>query len=190
MPQLLDASRAKCPPDPEAISEVNSVSPQRLGIAAGNGDPVSDLCELPQINHRIAIAGFLPKPRSRPHQLKVRGAVEADTIGADSFQLAGGGASQAGGCDRQGRPICNSPAPSAAKEGYFRGDILAAAASLNYTANAAGTGGTLTVNDGAHTANIALVGQYAASDFHIASDSGNHALVQIEQHAHQMAAAA
>jgi hypothetical protein len=70
------------------------------------------------------------------------------------------------------------------------GDILAAAATLSYTANAAGTGGTLTVNDGAHTANIALAGQYAASDFHIASDSGNHALVQIEHQAHQMAAAA
>jgi len=49
------------------------------------------------------------------------------------------------------------------------GDILAATASLNYTANAAGTGGTLTVNDGVHTAGIAFAGQYAASDFHIAS---------------------
>ena len=70
------------------------------------------------------------------------------------------------------------------------GDILAATASVNYTANNAGTGGTLTVSDGAHTANIALAGQYAASDFHIASDSGNHALVQIEHQVHQMAAAA
>jgi VCBS repeat-containing protein len=70
------------------------------------------------------------------------------------------------------------------------GDILAATASLNYTANAAGTGGTLTVNDGVHTASIAFTGQYAASDFHIASDSGNHALVQIEHQAHQLAAAA
>jgi hypothetical protein len=70
------------------------------------------------------------------------------------------------------------------------GDILAATASLNYTSNAAGTGGTLTVNDGAHTANIAFTGQYAASDFHIASDSSNHALIQIEQQAHQLAAVA
>jgi hypothetical protein len=70
------------------------------------------------------------------------------------------------------------------------GDILAATASINYSANTAGTGGTLTVSDGAHTANISLAGQYAASDFHIASDSGNHALVQIEHQAHQMAAAA
>jgi T1SS-143 domain-containing protein len=70
------------------------------------------------------------------------------------------------------------------------GGILAATASLNYTENAAGTGGTLTVNDGSHTANIAFNGQYATSDFHVATDSGNHALIQIEQHAHQVAAAA
>jgi hypothetical protein len=48
----------------------------------------------------------------------------------------------------------------------------------------------LTVNDGTRTANIAFTGQYATSDFLVASDSGNHALIQIEQHAHQMAAAA
>ena len=70
------------------------------------------------------------------------------------------------------------------------GDIQGSTASLNYAENAAGTGGTLTVNDGAHTANIAFSGQYAAADFLVASDSANHALVQIEQHTHQMAAAA
>jgi hypothetical protein len=69
-------------------------------------------------------------------------------------------------------------------------DILAATSSLNYTENAAGTAGTLTVNDGAHTANIAFSGQYATADFLVASDPANHALIQIEQHAHQMAAAA
>jgi hypothetical protein len=46
------------------------------------------------------------------------------------------------------------------------------------------------VNDGSHTANIAFAGQYATADFHVATDSGNHALIQIEQHAHQVAAAA
>ena len=40
------------------------------------------------------------------------------------------------------------------------GDILASTASLNYAENANSTGGTLTVNDGSHTANIALSGQY------------------------------
>ena len=70
------------------------------------------------------------------------------------------------------------------------GDILASTASLNYAENANGTGGTLTVNDGSHTANIALSGQYAAADFHLSSDSTNHVLIQMEHQAHQVAAAA
>ena len=41
---------------------------------------------------------------------------------------------------------------------------------LGYAANANNTGGTLTVSDGAHTANLALLGQYAASSFAAAGD--------------------
>ena len=40
------------------------------------------------------------------------------------------------------------------------------------TPNADNTGGTLTVTDGQHTANIALLGQYLAAGFHDAGDSG------------------
>jgi hypothetical protein len=40
----------------------------------------------------------------------------------------------------------------------------------NYLANAEGTGGTLTVSDGAHTANISLLGQYTAEGFHMNDD--------------------
>ena len=36
---------------------------------------------------------------------------------------------------------------------------------LSYAANSSNTGGTLTVSDGTHTANIALLGQYMAADF-------------------------
>ena len=36
---------------------------------------------------------------------------------------------------------------------------------LSYAANSNNTGGTLTVSDGTHTANIALLGQYMAADF-------------------------
>lgn len=49
-------------------------------------------------------------------------------------------------------------------------DISATNATLNYTANATGTGGVLSVSDGTHTANIQLQGQYAADDFHSAAD--------------------
>ncbi|MGC2414570.1 MAG: hypothetical protein WA459_17970 [Stellaceae bacterium] len=42
---------------------------------------------------------------------------------------------------------------------------------LGYTANAAGTGGTLTLGDGTHTASLALLGQYAAAGFAIGADA-------------------
>jgi probable HAF family extracellular repeat protein len=41
---------------------------------------------------------------------------------------------------------------------------------LAYTANQNNTGGTLAVSDGVHDAAIILLGQYAAADFHAASD--------------------
>jgi T1SS-143 domain-containing protein len=69
-------------------------------------------------------------------------------------------------------------------------DILAGTASLNYTENAQGTGGVLTVTDGTHTANIAFAGQYSTADFRLGSDLGNHALVQLENQAHQLTNAA
>ena len=47
----------------------------------------------------------------------------------------------------------------------------------DYLPNAQGTGGTLTVSDGAHTANISLLGQYTAENFHVSDD--HHAGTQI-----------
>jgi hypothetical protein len=46
------------------------------------------------------------------------------------------------------------------------------AMTLGYAANAGGSGGILTMSDGTHTASLALLGQYAASGFHAASDAG------------------
>ncbi|HEV2335207.1 MAG TPA: hypothetical protein VGS13_06910 [Stellaceae bacterium] len=42
---------------------------------------------------------------------------------------------------------------------------------LGFTENAAGTGGTLTLGDGTHTASLALLGQYAAAGFAIGADA-------------------
>jgi probable HAF family extracellular repeat protein len=51
------------------------------------------------------------------------------------------------------------------------GDIAAGAnATLGYAANSGNTGGTLTVSDGTNTANLALLGQYTAASFAVASD--------------------
>jgi hypothetical protein len=45
--------------------------------------------------------------------------------------------------------------------------------SLSYTANQAGTGGVLQVSDGAHSANITLLGQYDAAGFISTADGGS-----------------
>src|SRR5258708_7649064 len=42
---------------------------------------------------------------------------------------------------------------------------VAEGTTLNYTPNADGTGGTLSVTDGAHTANIALLGKFDPAGF-------------------------
>ena len=48
---------------------------------------------------------------------------------------------------------------------------------LAYSENAAGTGGTLTVNDGRHAASIALLGNYMAASFVAAPDGHGGTLV-------------
>jgi hypothetical protein len=48
---------------------------------------------------------------------------------------------------------------------------------LGYAANSNNTGGTLTVSDGTHTANIALLGQYMAASFAMATDGSGGTLI-------------
>ena len=57
---------------------------------------------------------------------------------------------------------------------------FAAGASMSYAENQQGTGGTLTVSDGSHTANITLLGQYAADGFQGSDD--HHAGTLIAYH--------
>ena len=57
-------------------------------------------------------------------------------------------------------------------------DVLAGPnTTLDFTGNADGSGGMLTVSDGTHTAHIELAGQYAASGFHLASDGSGGTLI-------------
>ncbi|MEH2568849.1 Ig-like domain-containing protein [Bradyrhizobium sp. AZCC 2289] len=57
-------------------------------------------------------------------------------------------------------------------------DILFGASTTeSYTANQAGTGGTLTVSDGVHTANIVILGQYSGNGFTTSVDNGGGTLV-------------
>jgi hypothetical protein len=48
---------------------------------------------------------------------------------------------------------------------------------LGYVANSNNTGGTLTVSDGTHTANIALLGQYMAASFAMSTDGSGGTLI-------------
>ena len=52
----------------------------------------------------------------------------------------------------------------------LRDIAFGAGTTVGYTANADGSGGTLSISDGAHMANIGLVGQYDASGFAAGSD--------------------
>ncbi|MDH2348927.1 Ig-like domain-containing protein, partial [Bradyrhizobium sp. SSUT77] len=61
-------------------------------------------------------------------------------------------------------------------------DFNFANATLNYTANANGTGGTLSVTDGAHTANIALLGQYDPAGFQTEADKNTGTLISYHDH--------
>jgi hypothetical protein len=48
---------------------------------------------------------------------------------------------------------------------------------LGFSEAPSGTSGTLTVSDGTHTAKILLLGQYAAGNFHLATDGNGGTLV-------------
>ena len=69
--------------------------------------------------------------------------------------------------------------------GFDRNDVLDLAdlafgstTTLGYSANSDGTGGTLTASDGIHTANIALLGHYAAASFAMSADDFGGTLVR------------
>jgi hypothetical protein len=57
---------------------------------------------------------------------------------------------------------------------------FAAGATVNYVENQQGTGGTLTVSDGTHSANVAILGQYAPDGFQVEDDQ--HLGTQVTYH--------
>jgi hypothetical protein len=73
---------------------------------------------------------------------------------------------------------------SGSVSGFGAGDTLdlsdiafGANLTIGYTANAAGTGGSLSISDGTHSASVALLGQFAAAGFQVGSDAGGGAMV-------------
>ncbi|MGX1362261.1 VCBS domain-containing protein [Bradyrhizobium elkanii] len=64
----------------------------------------------------------------------------------------------------------------------IRGISFGAGTTLSFTENHEGTGGTLTVSDGAHTANIVLLGQYDPNGFAEKADATNGTLITYDPH--------
>jgi hypothetical protein len=71
-------------------------------------------------------------------------------------------------------PVTGSLTPDQAGSAQGQIDLsdisFGADTTLGYSANSANTGGTLTVSDGSHATSLALLGQYAAASFVMASD--------------------
>jgi hypothetical protein len=61
-------------------------------------------------------------------------------------------------------------------------DLGSAAATLSYHENATGTGGTLSIFDGAQTAELTLLGHYSADNFSIVADATKGALISYVPH--------
>ncbi len=70
----------------------------------------------------------------------------------------------------------------AANDQIDLGDIQASSAVLSFAANSNENGGTLTVSDGTHTANIALVGTYDPNSFHLAPDHALGVVITYSDH--------
>jgi hypothetical protein len=64
----------------------------------------------------------------------------------------------------------------------LKGVSFGANTTLNFTENEAGTGGTLTVSDGAHSANIVLLGQYDPTGFAEKADPTNGTVITYDPH--------
>ncbi|MGY4169096.1 beta strand repeat-containing protein [Bradyrhizobium sp. USDA 4529] len=64
----------------------------------------------------------------------------------------------------------------------IRGISFGAGTTLSFTENQEGTGGTLTVSDGAHTANIVLLGQYDPTGFAEKADATNGTVITYDPH--------
>jgi hypothetical protein len=94
-----------------------------------------------------------------------------------TFNIAVLDGSQGPGADGR-TPASSSTAISHTVPLFDLSDIsFGADINLGFSANADNTGGALTVSDGMHTANLALLGQYAAAGFATAPDQGGGTLV-------------
>ena len=120
--------------------------------------------------------------------------IDGDVIGSGSAKISGTASLEFGSASSANTTLAADAAGSLILDDSFHfsgtvagfdgndyfdlADVLFAnGVTLDYAANQDGTGGTLSVSDGAHTASIALLGQYDAAGFQSAADSTSGTLV-------------
>jgi large repetitive protein len=119
--------------------------------------------------------------------------LKGDVTGAGTATISGAGILEYGGAssattsfaDATGELKLDQSANFAgAISGFTTGDsldlddfVFGTNTTLGFSENSAGTGGTLTVSDGAHTANLNLLGQYTAAGFADAAGQNGGALI-------------
>jgi trimeric autotransporter adhesin len=75
--------------------------------------------------------------------------------------------------------IAGFASPAGVNEAIDLRDIVfTSATTVKFTEAANNTSGTLTVTDGAHTANLTLLGQYSAANFSLSSDGNGGTLIK------------
>jgi hypothetical protein len=119
--------------------------------------------------------------------------LKGDVTGAGTATISGGGILEYGGASSATTTFADATGElkldqsenfAGAISGFATGDslnladiVFGANTTLGFSENSAGTGGTLTVSDGMHTANLNLLGQYSAAGFAGAADQNGGTLI-------------
>ncbi|QDW54710.1 Ig-like domain-containing protein [Burkholderia sp. KBS0801] len=120
--------------------------------------------------------------------------IHGDVTGAGSATISGGATLEFGGASAENTTFADGAAGTLKLDhsagftgtvsGFAAGDALDLTdvlfgdhTTLSFTANDTGTGGTLTVSDGAHTAQVALQGNLAGGSFQLSHDQGSGTVV-------------
>jgi hypothetical protein len=120
--------------------------------------------------------------------------LKGDVSGSGSATISGSATLEYGAASSEATSFANGAAGelkldqsasfAGAISGFGAGDRIDIAdiafdsqTTLAFSESSTGTGGTLTVSDGTHSAELTLMGQYAAAGFNIGSDQNGGALV-------------
>nr|WP_242431852.1 Ig-like domain-containing protein [Burkholderia ambifaria] len=120
--------------------------------------------------------------------------IHGDVTGAGSATISGAATLEFGGASAENTTFADGAAGTLKLDhsagftgtvsGFGAGDSLDLTdvlfgdhTTLSFTANGAGTGGTLTVSDGVHTAQVALQGDLSGGSFQLAHDQGSGTVV-------------